>query len=54
LSKSRDEIHKIWEKNMHDFVPEDMLLYEIIIESNLKTLEKNINKNAKKLNGNLH
>jgi hypothetical protein len=32
LSKSSEEIHKIWEKNMHDFVPEDMLNF--IVEHN--------------------
>ena len=25
LAKSNAEIHKVWEKNMHDFVPEDMI-----------------------------
>ena len=27
LSKTREELFKVWEKNMHDFVPEDMVTF---------------------------
>ena len=29
LSKSTNDLHKIWEKSMHDFEPEDMISFKV-------------------------
>lgn len=39
-SKSKEDLTKIWEENMHDFVPEDFLTFEMTEGGSVMLMEK--------------